>query len=154
MKPIHQQLRDIRRDQDITQQQAADQIGITLWTVNQWDCGRYSPRLYPYIRYATILHHQFVITNRGAILTPLTSALPDIAQIRRLRIRTRDLAQRLHVRNHTITMFERRLADGSNPALADVHTYLRGFEHDLQIIPLANGEGWRHVTGEEMERAS
>lgn len=134
--PIHQQLRDLRINHGITQQQAADHLGITLWTVNQWDCGRYSPRLYPYIAYAALLHHQFTITRHGAILTPLTDILPDIAQIRRPYIRTHYLAKRLHLRSHTVTTFERRVAAGSNPTFADIQAYLRGFDHDLQLTPL------------------
>ncbi|MET8866491.1 helix-turn-helix transcriptional regulator [Nonomuraea sp. NPDC004580] len=138
-QPIHQQLRNIRRQLAITQPHAADQLGVTLWTISTWDSGRYSPRIHPYIRYATLLGRQLIITRQGALPTPLTDVLPDLAQVRRPRIRTRDLAQRRNVRAHTITAFERRLAAGSNPTLADIQTYLRGFDHDLQITPLTQG---------------
>ena len=136
MTPIYQQLRDIRHQQGITQPEIAEQLGVCLWTVSTWDCGRYSPRLYQYIAYAALVRHQLVITHQGVTRAALADVLPDLAQLRRPYIRTHYLAQRLHVRNHTITTFERRLAAGTNPTMAAVERYLLGFGHDLQLIPM------------------
>jgi DNA-binding transcriptional regulator YiaG len=140
-QPLHKQYKAIRMGLHVHQQTIADHLGVSVFTVSSWDSGRHSPHIQRAIGYAHFLDHELVIARHNAILQPVAEVLPDIAGLRRACAHTWEVAQRMHVTVNAVTEFERRIAKGAQPALAALLAYLRGFEHDLQLIPMAAEQG-------------
>ncbi|MEQ9550567.1 MAG: helix-turn-helix transcriptional regulator [Coleofasciculus sp. G3-WIS-01] len=47
MTSVGEKLKRQRESLHLTQQQVADQLGVTVTTVKNWEAGRHIPKLYP-----------------------------------------------------------------------------------------------------------
>ncbi|MDY6785873.1 MAG: helix-turn-helix transcriptional regulator [Cyanobacteriota bacterium] len=46
MSHVGEKIKQRRRSLNLTQQQVADRLGVTVTTVKNWEAGRYIPKLY------------------------------------------------------------------------------------------------------------
>ena len=63
--PLMAQLRELRLDANRSQATIASRIGVSRYTVTQWETGRRSPRIPDVVAYASALGYTISLTKDG-----------------------------------------------------------------------------------------
>jgi transcriptional regulator with XRE-family HTH domain len=131
---IPRRLHNLRLDQDRTQQDIADQIGVTQASISGWESGQKIPRTHHAIAWAATLHHRLTVTRHGVIVADLHDLLPALARLRRTLGHTETAtAQRMHVVD--LSNIECRAARGRHLDLDTVDRYLHALDCRIGLHP-------------------
>ncbi|GAA3172814.1 helix-turn-helix domain-containing protein [Nonomuraea roseoviolacea] len=135
--PLHQQLRHLRQDRDLEQQQLAPAAGVSDSALRRWELGQVSPYIRHAAAVARALHHEIVITRHGVVIAALAETLADLAGFRHRQHVTRaDLAALLYISPASVGITERKAAAGQQLTVATLERYFDALGYELGLASL------------------
>lgn len=139
--PLLAQLRDIRRQQSISQRTLAPRIGVEQGRLSGYETGRMQPSIRVVDTWARTLGHRLVITRHGRVIGDLATLLPSIPDQRiRLGYSQAQLGIRVRVSRSWIGRLDSRIRAGCDVRLATIQPYLDVLGYDLQLVPARSEE--------------
>ncbi|MGS2641708.1 helix-turn-helix domain-containing protein [Streptosporangium sp. G12] len=133
---IPEQLKELREDRGLFQEQVADRLGFGANAVSRWEIGKCNPRVHHIAAYARLLDHRFVMRCGQIVVCDVVDALPRLGELRRRAgLSTAAVGARIYHTPGSVTAFESQTRR-RGVRLSTLQPYLEALGYELALVPV------------------